>query len=208
MASLSEIAVGQLFVIEGHRPEWGRSDDGAVGRIVANYKSTPDPWGLDYVYVDLFRRHRTTGRPLKLKEFHYYPIKHMRIVEESQLTHEQRELIAYFAMEKVLRTAEAAKNRQGRIAWMRSLGGDWPEVSPADIPQSERSRFPEMARIGIAELERILLAAPSEIDSAQLVAFFHKHRAALEAQLVDVLELELLAGLFDQRERAARKGSG
>ena len=203
MARISELSVGQLFVVEGHRPQWGRSEDGSIGTIVSlGYAGqTPDPWGHDHVYVDLYRRHRTSGKPLKAKESRYFPVRHIRPVSAEDLSADQRQLIAHNKLARFARLSAVAAAATRRIAWERSVGYDPAEATVNEIGDEIRLRIPQQANIGIELLFNNLRLASGELEVPHIEQFFARNRVSLEMALHDAILEALVAALQKEKEK-------
>lgn len=191
---------GQLVIVVNHRPWYGRSLDGTLGRI-----SRASSWGRtmsDYTYVDLFRRHRTHHRPLGLRE-EFMRIENLKPIEESELDSAQKELVAHFGLVKLAKLAHRAKLRADNLAWEQRLlaVGGWAVPSTADTALSadQIGRITDAARFAIDELESLLTTRPPEgTEAGRVGELFDQFRADLVEALVAVT-------LRVSAERLARK---
>lgn len=157
--------VGQLVELTNQPPNYGRSLDGTLARVEgvpALYK--------EIVFVELYRRHRRTGKALALKSS-LMPVDQLRPVTE--ISPERAELLTQVEVLKREQLAKRAAMKADRLTWeQRILAMAQPE-EPTD-PSSE------VARLALAELERELTERPPPgISSAEISKFFHRHRASL-----------------------------
>jgi len=196
---------GQLVIVANHRPWYGRSLDGTLGRI-----SRSKVWGDDsYTYVDLFRRHRSTQRPLDLRE-EFMRIENLRPIEESELDAAQKELVAHFGLVKLTKLAHRAKLRADNLAWeqkMLAVGG-WAVPSTADMALSaeQLGRITDAARLAIAELESLLTTQPpGGTEAGRVRELFDQFRADLVEALVAVTVRVSAERLARKLQRAANK---
>lgn len=167
---------GQLVVVANHKPYHGNSLDGTLGRIV-RYHFGEDS---ELIYVELYRRHKRTGRPLGLKEV----LMQIEVLNplEGALSALQQELVSHFELAKLQRLAHRAKLRSDNIEWERRMlqSGGHPTIAPPAIDPIQADRIDELANKSIAQLEVLLREHPPEgVSSATIETFFGRHRLTL-----------------------------
>lgn len=200
---------GQLVIVVNHRPWYGRSLDGTLGKISRASNWLTRMGDQSHTYVDLFRRHRRTQRPLGLRE-EFMRTENLRPIDESELDAAQKELVAHFGLVKLAQLAHRAKLRADNLAWeqrMLAVGG-WAVPSTADTALSaeQLGRITDAAGFAIAELESLLTTKPPEgTEAGRVRELFDQFRADLVEALVAVTVRVSAERLARKLQRAANK---
>lgn len=199
--------LGQLVIIFNDRPYYGKSRDGTLGRITRIghiYASEIEP---EHIYVDLYRRHRRTQRPLDLRE-EFMRTENLRPIDESELEPDQRELVAHFGLVTLAKLAHRAKLRAQNMAWeqeMLARGGWATPVVEAALSPVQREHVAEAARSGIEGLERLLAIQPPEgTEASRVKVFFDQHREEFVAAIVELTARVMSEKLTRKQQRAAK----
>lgn len=171
-------SVGQLVELVNQPPNYGRTLDGTLARIVW----VPRLWHGS-VMVEYYRRHRRTGKPLALRTS-LMGVDQLRPIE--QPTPEQAELLEQVEPLRHEQQARRQKMKDDRLAWQQgilALGGH-DEVPPRPVWTSQT-----LAREGISMLERELTARPpGGATEAQVAEVFRRQREPLQDALAALLE--------------------
>lgn len=192
---------GQLVVVANHRPYHGSSLDGTLGRIVRYHFGE----GSELIYVELYRRHRRTGRPLGLKEV----LMQIEVLKplEGALTTPQQELVSHFELAKLQRLAHRAKLRSDSIEWERRMlqSGGHPTIAPPAIDPMQADRIDQLANESITQLEVLLRESPPEgVPLATIDTFFGRHRLNL-IESVTALAKTALGEIMLRRQQRTSK---
>lgn len=194
-------------MIINDRPYYGKSRDGTLGRIVRIGHMYPSESEPEHLYVDLYRRHRSTHRPLDLRE-EFMRTENLRPIDESELEPDQMELIAHFGLVKLEKLTHRAKLRAQNLAWEREMlaqGGWATPVVEAALSPSQQEQVAEAARLGIGELERLLATQPPEgTEASRVKAFFDQHREEFVAAIVELTARVISEKLTRKQQRAAK----
>lgn len=181
--------MGQLVELINQPPNYGRSLDGTLARVVWTPKfgstSPSFDWIERVVHVEVYRRHKRTGRPLKLKSWSMHEDR-LRLIEE--LNAEQIELLALVEPLRLEQRERRDRLRQERIAWEERI------LDMADSKPSQDSAAQTLAAAAIAQLHSGLRLVPPEgITPEDIDRFFMRYASVLRVELATSIEL-LIAG--------------
>lgn len=171
-------SVGQLVELVNQPPNYGRTLDGNLARIVW----VPRLW-QGSVMVEYYRRHRRTGKALALRTS-LMPVDQLRPIV--QPTPEQAELLEQVEPLRHEQQARRQKMKDDRLAWQKGILalGRHDEVPPRLVWTSKT-----LAREGISMLERQLTAQPPDgTTEAEVAAVFRRQREPLQEALAALLD--------------------
>lgn len=199
--------MGQLVIVVNDRPYYGKSRDGTLGRITRLGTKWPSEIEREYIYVDLYRRHRRTHRPLDLRE-EFMRTANLQPIDASELDPGQKELVAHFGLVKLEKLAHRSRLRAQNLAWERQLLAQAGLATPdVDAPLSplQRQQIAEAARSGVEEIEGLLAVKPPEgIEASRIKAFFDRHREEFVAALVELTARVVAEKLARKQQRAMK----
>lgn len=171
-------SVGQLVELVNQPPNFGRTLDGTLARIVW----VPRLW-QGSVMVEYYRRHRRTGKPLALRTS-LMAVDQLRPIV--QPTPEQAELLDQVEPLRHEQQARRQKMKDDRLAWQQGILalGRHDEVPSRPVWNSKT-----LAREGISMLERQLTARPPDgTTEAEVAEVFRRQREPLQEALAALLE--------------------
>lgn len=203
---MSELQAGQLVIVANHRPYYGRSLDGTLGRLTERNKGYRFP-GSDSLYVELYRRHKTTGRPLGLRE-ELMRESELLPIAEGVLTEAQRDLITHFQTVKLEQMAHRAALRSKNLKWendMLARAGLAP-TTIITLSEEQQGRVAAAVHVGVSELERLLKDKPPEgTNRARVDEIFDRHREHFTGLLIKLASQTLAEILTRRQQRSTAK---
>lgn len=181
--------MGQIVELINQPPNYGRSLDGTLARIVWTPKfgahSVRYDWIERVVHVEVYRRHKRTGRPLKLKSWSMHEDQ-LQLVEEPNA--DQIELLALVEPMRVEQRERRERLRRERIAWEERV------LDMANAEPSSDSEALGLAAAAITKLHSGLRAVPPEgVTTEDIDRFFLLYASGLKVELATSIELLLVA---------------
>lgn len=180
---------GQLVRLINQPPEFGRSLNGTIGRVTGAPGKAHDadtPAWMRSVFVEYYRRHRRTGKPLAIKSV---SMKEDRLEPITEVTVEEAELFALIEPMRREQDTRRLKMRADRLAWeKRILAMANTEGEEVSVPTREKSKR-ELAQAALADLERRLKTQPPPgVSPAEIVSFFQRQHETLLNSLLAWLD--------------------
>lgn len=185
------LAVGQLVELVNQPPNYGRSLDGTLARV----EWVPRVWS-GVVFVEIYRTHRRTGKPLKLKSF-AMSAEQLKPIDQPNAA--QAMLLESVEPLRQAQRARREKMKEDRLLWEKGIL-DMGTVSPGDIARVDNIRS---AREGIALLRQTLAQSPPEgVSASQLADFFGRHEESLVVALATLID-----GVYTSSKEVASAGT-
>ena len=154
---LADLRPNQIVELVNQPTVFGRCLNGALGRV----ESVMRPPGLETaLFVDVYRLHKRTKRPLKVKRM-LLAERDVRVVEPSP---DQAAVLALFEPARRDQSVSLAAKRADRSAWEARLLGTPLAESPLNVIQ-----------------RRLVLHPPPGIRPGEADEFFKRYRASLPA---------------------------
>lgn len=170
-------SVGQLVELVNQPPNYGRSLDGTLARV----EWVPRVWS-GVVFVEIYRTHRRTGKPLRLKSY-AMSAEQLRPIEQPNAT--QLSLLEQVEPLREEQRARRAKLKEERLLWEKGVL-DMGATEHEGTGQADSRR---RAREGISLLRESLVQNPPDgVSVGQLSDFFRRHEESLLATLVNLIE--------------------
>lgn len=183
------VQLGQLVRLINQPPNFGRSLDGTIARVTwvppKPYDAETPAW-MRTVFVDYYRRHRRTGKPLAIRTA---SMKLDRLEPITEVTVDEADLYALVEPMRRERDLRRSKMRADREAWeQRILAMADPEAGEDTVPTREKSKR-ELAQATLADLEnRLTSQPPPGISQADIASFFHRQRETLLNALLAAID--------------------